>query len=52
MQDLFDLSGKMALVTAGSRGLGLEIACGFARQGVDVVIPRASVALMPGPRPP
>jgi len=35
---LFDLSGKIALVTGGSRGLGLEIVRGFAAAGADVVI--------------
>jgi NAD(P)-dependent dehydrogenase (short-subunit alcohol dehydrogenase family) len=38
MTDLFDLSGKVALVTGGSRGLGREIAMGFARQGADVMV--------------
>lgn len=35
---LFDLSGKVALVTGGSRGLGKEMVLAFARQGADVVI--------------
>ncbi|MEV7038482.1 glucose 1-dehydrogenase [Amycolatopsis sp. NPDC051061] len=35
---LFDLSGKVALVTGGSRGLGLEMVCAFATAGADVVI--------------
>ncbi|HVI33951.1 glucose 1-dehydrogenase [Phenylobacterium sp.] len=35
---LFDLSGKVALVTGGSRGLGLEMVRAFARAGADVVI--------------
>ncbi len=33
-----DLSGQVALVTGGSRGLGLAMARGFARAGADVVI--------------
>ena len=35
---VFDLSGKVALVTGGSRGLGLEIALAFAAQGAELVI--------------
>lgn len=34
----FDLSGRVALVTGGSRGLGLEMATTFAAHGADVVI--------------
>ncbi|MFE6488432.1 SDR family NAD(P)-dependent oxidoreductase [Streptomyces sp. NPDC057757] len=36
--DLFDLSGKVALVTGGSRGLGREMVRAFATAGADVVI--------------
>ncbi|MFE2884171.1 SDR family NAD(P)-dependent oxidoreductase [Streptomyces graminifolii] len=36
--DLFDLSGKVALVTGGSRGLGLAMVRAFATAGADVVI--------------
>jgi NAD(P)-dependent dehydrogenase (short-subunit alcohol dehydrogenase family) len=35
---VFDLAGKVVVVTGGSRGLGREIAYAVARQGADVVI--------------
>ncbi|MFZ5826535.1 MAG: SDR family oxidoreductase [Bacillota bacterium] len=35
---LFDLSGKVAIVTGGSRGLGLEMAEGLGEAGAKVVI--------------
>ena len=31
-ENLFDLSGKVALVTGGSRGLGLQMVRAFARK--------------------
>ncbi|MDH3641998.1 MAG: SDR family oxidoreductase [Gammaproteobacteria bacterium] len=35
---IFDLSGKVAIVTGGSRGLGLEMSRAFAAAGASVVI--------------
>jgi NAD(P)-dependent dehydrogenase (short-subunit alcohol dehydrogenase family) len=35
---LFDLTGKIALVTGGSRGLGREMVLAFAKAGAEVVI--------------
>jgi NAD(P)-dependent dehydrogenase (short-subunit alcohol dehydrogenase family) len=35
---LFDLTGKVALVTGGSRGLGRQMVIAFANAGADVVI--------------
>jgi NAD(P)-dependent dehydrogenase (short-subunit alcohol dehydrogenase family) len=34
----FDLTGKVALVTGGTRGLGREMVAGLAQAGADVVI--------------
>ena len=38
MVDLFDVSGKTALVTGGSRGIGYMIASGLVAAGVEVVV--------------
>ena len=37
-ENLFDLSGKVALITGGSRGLGLQMVRAFAKAGADVII--------------
>lgn len=35
--DLFNLSGKVALVTGASRGLGAGMAIGLAEAGADII---------------
>lgn len=35
---MFDLTGKTAVITGGSRGIGYGIAAGMARMGADIVV--------------
>jgi NAD(P)-dependent dehydrogenase (short-subunit alcohol dehydrogenase family) len=42
-EDLFDLTGKVALVTGASRGLGQQFARALARAGADLVITARNV---------
>jgi NAD(P)-dependent dehydrogenase (short-subunit alcohol dehydrogenase family) len=37
-KNIFDLSGKTAIITGGSRGLGREMALAFAEHGANVVV--------------
>jgi NAD(P)-dependent dehydrogenase (short-subunit alcohol dehydrogenase family) len=38
IRDLFELGGKVALITGGSRGLGLQIAAGLGGMGAKIAI--------------
>ena len=40
----FDLTGKVAIVTGGSKGLGRAMALGFAERGADVVVASRKLA--------
>ena len=46
MTNLFDLTGKTILVTGASRGLGRELALGFARAGADLVVTARSASAL------
>ncbi|MBS7566669.1 SDR family NAD(P)-dependent oxidoreductase [Mucilaginibacter sp. Bleaf8] len=45
LKNLFDLSGKVALVTGGNKGIGKGMALGLAEAGADVIVVSGSVAL-------
>jgi NAD(P)-dependent dehydrogenase (short-subunit alcohol dehydrogenase family) len=44
MQNYFDLTGKIALITGGSRGLGREMALAFADAGADIIVSSRKLA--------
>jgi 2-deoxy-D-gluconate 3-dehydrogenase len=49
MNDLFDLKGKIALVTGANKGIGRSMALGLASAGADIIGVSASMPLRDGP---
>jgi 2-dehydro-3-deoxy-D-gluconate 5-dehydrogenase len=45
MNKLFDLTGKVALVTGGNKGIGKGMAIGLAEAGADIIVVSGTVAL-------
>jgi 2-deoxy-D-gluconate 3-dehydrogenase len=45
MSKLFDLTGKVALVTGGNKGIGKGMAIGLAEAGADIIVVSGTVAL-------
>jgi NAD(P)-dependent dehydrogenase (short-subunit alcohol dehydrogenase family) len=45
MQDLFSIRGKIALITGGSRGIGLMIARGYVENGAKVYVSSRKAAI-------
>ncbi|MVN90931.1 SDR family NAD(P)-dependent oxidoreductase [Mucilaginibacter aquatilis] len=43
--NLFDLTGKTALVTGGNKGIGKGMAIGLAEAGADIIVVSGSIAL-------
>src|SRR5258705_13451687 len=50
VKNLFDLSGKIALVTGGSRGLGLQIAESLGELGANLALTARKTDEQEGPR--
>ena len=47
LDPLFDFTGKIALVTGGSRGLGYQMVKAFAERGADVIVASAGLDTVP-----
>jgi 2-deoxy-D-gluconate 3-dehydrogenase len=45
MNRLFDLTGKVALITGGNKGIGKGMAIGLAEAGADIIVVSGTVAL-------
>ena len=45
LRELFDLSGRVALVTGGSRGLGFQIAEALGEYGANVILAARTAAV-------
>lgn len=45
MNTLFDLTGKVALVTGGNKGIGKGMAIGLAEAGADIIVVSGTIAL-------
>jgi NAD(P)-dependent dehydrogenase (short-subunit alcohol dehydrogenase family) len=48
-ENLFDLTGRKALVTGGSRGIGASVVRGFAAAGPDVIVARRKIETCEAP---
>lgn len=45
MQSIFDLTGKVALITGGNKGIGKGMAIGLAEAGADIIVVSATIPL-------